>query len=137
MSWNKLDERQFVECPAGSAISMLESIYDKSTYDRKFKFGCNRVATTAQCSWTEYLNEYEKPVKGSCAGYIGGIESIHSNRFEDRRWRIQCCYSEDEIWKKKCTLTPYINAFEEKIDINLKPEELIVGLQSYYDNSHK
>ena len=134
-TWSELDKTQFFECPEGEAINMFEALYDKQKYDRRFKFGCSRIASTAKCSWTDYLNDYDKPVLQNCDGYIGGIQSIHSNGAKDRRWRIQCCNPGEKILKIHCTETPFINNFQEKIEFKLKPDRMFVGLQSFHDNS--
>ena len=133
--WNELDKRQFIECPSGEAVNMLESIYDQGTGDRQYRFGCTRVASSSTCSWTDYQNAFDDPVNIHCDGYIGGIESIHSNYHEDRRWKVQCCHLKEHIDKTGCKLTSYINDFNQKIEFKLQPDQMFVGLESYHDNS--
>ena len=132
-----MDKRQYIECPLGEAINTFESIFNQKAHDRQYRFGCTRVVSSASCSWTDYLNEYDDPVNKHCDGYIGGIESIHASGVEDRRWKIQCCSPKEDIRKKGCKQTSYINDFKEKIEFILKPDQMFVGLESYHENSQE
>ena len=134
---NKVDGNLRKECPLGEAINTFEAIYDHGAKDRQFNFGCTRVVTKATCQWTDYLNAFDKPVNRRCDGYIGGIESIHNNHFEDRRWKIQCCNPGEEIQKNRCQQTSYINKFKQTIKFALEPDQMFVGLESYHEDSHE
>ena len=133
----ELDINQYFECPEGEAINMFDGIYDQQSYDRKFRFGCTKVASKANCSWTDYVNDYDKPVQHNCDGYIGGIQSIHSNGVEDRKWKIQCCNPGTEIQKMSCITTSFINDFKGRIEFKLKADNIFVGLESYHENSQE
>ena len=42
---------------------------------------------------SDYVNEWDQPVTYQCPndGFITGIDSVHDNRYEDRRFKYQCC----------------------------------------------
>ena len=113
---------------------MLESIYDQGTRDRQYRFGCTRITSTSTCSWTDYLNNFDGPVNKYCDGYIGGIESIHSNLHEDRKWKIQCCNAGEGVTRGICEKNLLLNDFKEEIKLKLNPDKALVGLESYHDN---
>ena len=135
--WSGVNGVQFTECPSGYAVNTFESVYDQSAQDRQYRFGCTRVASGAVCSWTSYLNAWSAPVNKHCDGYIGGIQSIRHNSTEDRKWKIQCCFPTEHMWKKSCTQTSYINDVKKKIEFVLKPDQMFVGFQNFHENSHE
>ena len=40
-----------------------------------------------------YINDFDQPMAYNCPlnQYVSGMESIHSNHYEDRRWKLYCC----------------------------------------------
>lgn len=70
----------------------LESYHSNREEDRRWNFKCCSVGSL-DCEWTGYINGWD-----GWMGYtipkgwrIAGSQSHHSNRREDRRWRLRIC----------------------------------------------
>lgn len=44
-------------------------------------------------SFTEYVNNFDEPVLYACpnGGYLNGVNSVHDNVPEDRKFKFRCC----------------------------------------------
>ena len=76
------------------AITGMGGKYSKWKRDRRFYFYASMVTKeTAQCSWTGFVNELDKPMDYQIRSneWIAGIISQHSNWNEDRRWKFYVC----------------------------------------------
>ena len=92
----EFDEPFNITCPEFNYLYGIESLYDKHYKDRKFKFLCKKGFVGRECEWRSEANmpqEYDEPLNYTCqnGGIITGIESTHSNRYEDRIWNFKCC----------------------------------------------
>lgn len=76
-------------------IAGMYSEHDNWTEDRRFKVKCCSGEGTCltNCKFTDWINDYDGWMYWSCdAGYVmQGLKSVHSNWYEDRRWKIQTC----------------------------------------------
>ena len=47
----------------------------------------------SSCYWTGYQTNYDEPFLSHChANYVlSGVNNVHSNKREDRRWNFYCC----------------------------------------------
>lgn len=62
------------------------------------KTNCHRYTLTCVSLFTAYANEFKEAMVFQCTGegFITGVESYHDNRYEDRRFKFQCCQSPRE-----------------------------------------
>ena len=68
--------------------------------------------------------------------YIAGVDSYLDNGHEDRRWKFTCCSVRDlKIYS--CQLTGYVSDFNQPLDFQADPEEVITGVYGYHDNGRE
>lgn len=83
------------ECPTSQVLVAVASQHYIETEDREFRFSCMQFdgTTKANCHWSQYVNEFGKPVNYRCAPsfVLDGVRSVHSNDIEDRRFAFRCC----------------------------------------------
>jgi len=136
---NDYDGKLYFECPEGSAITHLTSIHNNNYEDRMWAFECQAVKEEAEftaCAWTGYVNNFDEPFIYECtegAGLITGMESIHDNHYEDRRWSYKCCYTAETCYHD-CHFTPFINAMDGPMDYKVQDGYWISGFESEHDN---
>ena len=147
---SKPDRPLYVECDAqnGEALFHVKSKYAGKKRDRSWKWSCAKVSTipTTNCSWTGYVNNWDKPLLYHCPQdfVMSGISSLHQNNKEDRRWRVKCCRAEG-YQTESCSLTPqYINEFRGDIDFEagnhldeIEKPRAFTGLYSFHDNEQE
>uniref|UniRef100_UPI00358FA083 hemagglutinin/amebocyte aggregation factor-like n=1 Tax=Myxine glutinosa TaxID=7769 RepID=UPI00358FA083 len=97
---NCFDEAIVFKCPPNFVISGLHSYHDNYTEDRRWRFTCcsQKGVTFNSCKWTEFLNEWDGPLKWTTPSneFLVGVNSIHDNHKEDRRWKFQSCKMQKE-----------------------------------------
>jgi len=80
-------------CPSNMVITGLHSYHDNGKEDRRWKFRCSSFKGLAvnQGSWSGWKNDWDKTFYASCGQKpLVGLHSVHSNRKEDRRWKVKC-----------------------------------------------
>jgi len=95
---NNWDETLRWWCPNNRPISRIQSEHSSWYGDRRFDYRCEAhpllSGVSPTCRWTpDYINNHGDSMFYSCGGasYVSGFKSIHSNWYEDRRWRVKCC----------------------------------------------
>lgn len=81
------------------------------------------------------MNMYDGELRFECPDghYIYEINSVHSNRKEDRQWTYYCRQGIVDI--AKCDWTQdYVNVFDQPMNWNCPGDGVVVGAQSYHDN---
>ena len=69
------------------------------------------------------------------ANYIlTGVNSIHHNHYEDRRWKFRCCHAENHF-TKNCFASGYINDWNQLIDYSVDQPYVFTGVYSYHVNA--
>ncbi|KXJ27587.1 Hemagglutinin/amebocyte aggregation factor [Exaiptasia diaphana] len=66
---------------------------------------------------------------------MAGIESIHANNAEDRRYKFYCCHS---YWHRArlCKTSGYVNNWRSDFKFRVKRKNwFIVGAYSFHKNS--
>ena len=113
------------------------SVHDNEKEDRVWNWKCRRVVKRGypNCKPTDYVNEFDEPMFFMCGKnqYIGGVDSYHSDKTEDRRWRFSCCYTRKYI-TASCRITEYANEFDKPMSFEAGRGEVITGVLSYHDN---
>ncbi|XP_068672460.1 dermatopontin-like [Montipora foliosa] len=133
---NDWDQPMHFSCPTGQAMSSLYSIWRSCKRDRIWSFSCRSTSGTQSCSgWeSEWNNEWDRAVYHMCDnnGYITGIQSVHDNGKEDRRFRFSCCRSTG--YKTIDCETDTLNNFQQLLYYKLPENKVIAGLFSYHKN---
>ena len=71
------------------------------------------------------------------ANYIlTGVNSIHENSHEDRRWKFRCCRAENHFTRKCLVNGGYINDWNQMMDYNAGAY-VFTGVYSYYSNERQ
>jgi len=102
---NGYDDEFTYICPGNKVIAGVCSHHNSGKEDRKFNFYCVDLenAEKTNCSWTGWVNDYDKDMNYICPGnkVIAGVHSKHNNHKEDRKFDFYCCNitpSVQEIW---------------------------------------
>ena len=117
----------------------VSSVHSNYHEDRSWNWECRDVVSggsTEGCSQTaDYVNEWDLPMNFMCPAnkYVAGVESYHDNGREDRRWKFTCCAIKDHI-TISCRQTDYVNEWDEAMNFQANPGEVITGVYSYHDN---
>ena len=92
-----------LKCDKNKAIRGVWSEHSNEKEDRIFQFTCTTVEMNDgsgiqetrldNCESTNYQNNYDGPIDYKCplGSVLTGIESMHDNNFEDRRFKFRCC----------------------------------------------
>jgi len=94
---NSFDKQHKFTAPLGHAVYSIESRHDSKYEDRVWTW-LSRPEIALEdrntCIWSIYQNDWDKPVNYVCPNFspiLGGTESYHSNKREDRRFKYECC----------------------------------------------
>ncbi|BFZ22658.1 hypothetical protein BsWGS_25697 [Bradybaena similaris] len=118
-------------------FSFIGSINSNRYEDRRWEFQCKAAGgETSGCYWTAYLNEFDRPLQYSCPNdeVMNGMMSYHDNRYEDRRFMLQCCRVAN-IVPKNCFYTWWVNDWDGPMNFNVPWGMAIKGVYSEHDNS--
>ncbi|KAJ8308261.1 hypothetical protein KUTeg_013135 [Tegillarca granosa] len=82
-----------------------------------------------------YLNRFDPILSFNCQSneVISGMFSIHSNRHEDRRFKVKCCKVTGRTLKY-CYQTPFVNNYDGYLDYFVWPNHYLHGLASQHNN---
>ncbi|XP_060605363.1 hemagglutinin/amebocyte aggregation factor-like [Ruditapes philippinarum] len=138
---NDYDGHMKFECASRNQfISRVSSVHSNHREDRVFHMSCrnfpiNVAGLTPSCYWTGYINDWDKQMIFQCSGngYIGGFQSDHHNRHEDRRWKVKCCNMKG-IYLAGCNHTPWTNDWDNKQNFNVEPNRVMTGINSIHSN---
>ncbi|XP_028411919.1 hemagglutinin/amebocyte aggregation factor-like [Dendronephthya gigantea] len=90
---NWFDRQILFQCPNG-VITGVRSYHSNHHEDRRFRFRCCRTRRhNRDCTWTPFQNYWDGKMNFNVARYkfLVGVQSIHDNRREDRRWKFLVC----------------------------------------------
>ncbi|XP_060556340.1 uncharacterized protein LOC132717005 [Ruditapes philippinarum] len=138
---NSLDRPLQYECRyENQFIAQITSVHHNRQEDRVFDmscrdFPCDVSDLTPTCTWTEYINDWDEPIVYQCSGnrYIGGFQSYHSNRQEDRRWKVKCC-GMPGVQLSNCHYTSWTNNYDGQQYFNAGTSRVTKGLVSIHSN---
>lgn len=132
------------DCQDNSALSYMRSAFFKNHNDRFWTFSCVKVTETGfeDCKWLSdtYLNDFDGKLKAECPKnyVITAGKSTFSTGHRDRRWNFKCCKPKDNsVIVDKCVTTPYINFYQQNLEIALSENRVITGLESYHHNYYE
>lgn len=133
---NEWDDHLRVECKDKEGFTRVRSEHSNKREDRRWKWDCSKVAMTkfTKCVWSDYQNGYDTPILFQCPAnhILSGIESDHSNKSEDRKWKFRCCVAKNHF-TRNCFLTDYINDWDKKMDYTAK-DYVFTGAMSFHSN---
>ena len=135
---NGWDQRLNVRCRNNQAFYRVKSYHDNRRKDRRWQWNCRTVLKNTKftnCQWTGWQNDYDQPLMFQCPTnkVLAGVESVHDNRREDRRWKFQCCGAKD-YYTRNCYLTNWINNWDSSMDRAVPSPQVLTGAFSYHDN---
>ena len=140
-----------LECEANKVLIGVESYHHNHYEDRRWRVTCRQFqdSRTENCVGfpNTYVNNWDARVSYTCPSgkVLTGIDSVHSNEAEDRRFRFKCCSllihksrSIDVI--EKSGWTGYLNGFDQPFTayahMNGKAAA-ISGISSYHNNHYE
>ncbi|GFO48454.1 hemagglutinin/amebocyte aggregation factor [Plakobranchus ocellatus] len=132
------DQHFTFSCPDNEMLKTIESIHDNGKEDRVFNFGCTPVpfgASLSGCEWSGYANDYDKLLEFQCHNdaVITGIDSVHDNGKEDRRYKFRCCNPVGLV-THACEYTGIINNYDAHLLYRAPDGMAIKGVSSRHDN---
>ena len=134
---NEYDQILRVTCEEGEGFYAVQSTHDNAREDRRWNWECRTVHSSPQyCHWHQAVNEFDGPMIFMCNEneYLAGVESIHDNYHEDRRWSFYCCTSSGYT-TKSCSITSrFQNGLDGNMDFSARPDYFLTGAFSYHDN---
>ncbi|XP_024228663.1 hemagglutinin/amebocyte aggregation factor isoform X2 [Oncorhynchus tshawytscha] len=140
LRWEKLfDQPLQFNCPSRQSISHVKSQHVNYYEDRVWDFECkDTFVSEPECLWSPYVNDFDQEFSFKCPqNYVlTGVNSYHSNYYEDRRWKFYCCRV-NSYRNQDCQWTPYINYFDEVISWQVPGLNYLVGAGSYHSNYYE
>ena len=135
---NQWDKPVLFDCPYGQVLSSVYSVHNNHKEDRRWRFTCKAApfsANPTSCYWSDYANGWDAPLNFKCPGnyVIAGVSSYHDNRREDRLTRFKCCEQHGYV-TYSCSLTSYMNAWDQVLDYTVPNGNVITGWYSVHDN---
>ncbi len=109
----------------------------------------NLELSTSQCTWlpstnpSTWVNDFDADVNFTCPGdtFMTNEHSYHSNTYEDRRYRYQCCQLQKPdttfVQKKNCEWSGLQNVFRWPVDFRCEDGKTLTGVKSTHNNSHE
>ncbi|XP_068129841.1 hemagglutinin/amebocyte aggregation factor-like [Hyperolius riggenbachi] len=136
---NAFDQHLYYECGKSESISMIISDHNNKHEDRVWDFSCkNTFEAPAYCSWTGFQNHYDEAFSFICfhGSVLAGVESIHDNKHEDRRWKFLCCEGSVKV-NHACSWSDYVNDFDGYLRWDAPANRFLTGMESYHDNKRE
>ncbi|XP_051543955.1 hemagglutinin/amebocyte aggregation factor-like [Myxocyprinus asiaticus] len=116
---NGYDQPLDFSCPPGQSISCIKKVSRKKGLCARmlqmWEFGCKHTFDAcSSCFWSPHVNDFDKSFTFKCPAHhiMAGMASYHSNKHEDRWWKIYCCRCNGHC-NINCQWTPYVNWFDE------------------------
>lgn len=144
------DDHFRFQCEANKVLVGVYSVHDNDKEDRTFQFKCAHFVDTKTESCVgfdrAYVNDYDAPFEFGCKDekVIVGVESVHSNHKEDRRFKFHCCSIVPYIFTSrdlmKASWTDYLNNFDQVVTTRPKldgADAAICGISSYHSNHNE
>ena len=138
---NEFDGELRVQCSDKQGFVGVVSQYSKRLEDRQWKWKCQKVAKRAftKCYWTDdWVNNYDEPFLFQCPAnnILTGVQSIHHNSYEDRRFKFRCCRAKNHF-TRNCFASSYINDWHQMMDYKVDRPYVFTGVYSYHSNKNE
>jgi len=133
------------KCGVSEALSGLHSYHDNKHEDRRWKAKCVALADDDSVLLrspylSNWINTYDREFfysTGGAQGLYAGLYSEHSNRREDRMFKVyrtSFYYGTDCAGKKD---SGYVNDWDKSFDYQCGGDYAIYALKSYHSNSRE
>ncbi|XP_076444205.1 hemagglutinin/amebocyte aggregation factor-like isoform X2 [Babylonia areolata] len=138
-SWiNNYDDPTNFNCPDGQFLSHINSEHSNHHEDRVWNFGCSPVpaeGAVTNCQTTNYVNEWDQTFTFQCPGegFVTGMDSVHNNHYEDRRFKFHCCEFPGAL-AHRCYFTNWENEMDHTLDYLVPNGKILRGVASYHSN---
>lgn len=144
---SEYDKPLFFECSGSpltsslensKAITSIKSHHSNKREDRVWTYGCSTLKGGAtKCKWTGYVNKWDEPMDFTAPGnsFLGGFDSIHSNKREDRIWKLKLCTQKGKC-RSACSWSSYVNKWDKKMNL-LTKGKVIAGVKSEHSNKRE
>jgi len=91
---NSWDRDMTFSCPSRAVLNGIQSYHNNRKEDRRWQFKCCNLPSNVYVERreTHWINNYDARMNWVCpnSNAVVGLFSIHDNRREDRRWRVDC-----------------------------------------------
>ena len=140
MYHNQFDQPLIGHCGKNQAVYRIQSYFSNIHKDRRYRIYCKSIVhnrCNAKCWKSNYVNSYRQHIAFNCPPnyYLSGMESVHSNRMEDRIWKFRCCYLPKYV-TSNCGLTGYINYRYYGFNYMVGLGKVVVGMHSYWKQKY-
>jgi len=127
---------------ANKMITGFYSVHDNRSEDRRWRFysGNSREVQCQPQRWSDWKNDMEGVLRLDCPAnqVLYGIESYHDDRWEDRRWKLQCCRVSSNVLVQRKGITDYLNNWNGVLQWWCpEADQVVVSLNSYHSNHHE
>ena len=117
----------------------MYSYHDNGQEDRRWRFDCKKISTTAltSCVWTPN-SAYDRPLIGGCSnGFaVAGFRSLSYNPgARDRQFSVKCC--KGDTITDDCSITDYLNNWDAVLNYEAPSGQIISGVYSHHENSRE
>ena len=133
------DPFQFT-CRGGNPINWIKSEHHNGAEDRRWEFGCRYVRNThfSRCRWSGYVNNWHGPFTYQCPHkwFVAGMSGIHSNDYEDRRFKFYCCKRSRRQRLHGCFYTQR-TTYDNYFSIRFPHHDVMRGVISDYRNGNR
>ena len=121
----------------GEALYLVQSVYSKYKRDRRWMWQCKQIVPGAmRCDTWSKEYDYDQTFNFQCdPNYVlTGVQSVHSNKKEDRMWKFRCCKAEGHC-TRPCSSSNYINNLGGYMHYRAPHIRVFTGVSSDNDNT--
>lgn len=139
---NDWDKPVSFKCGPQQVLSGISSYHHDGKEDRRWRFRCCEIYKNVQVvssRLTDFLNDWNDVLDFRCGAseVLSGLESVHHNGPEDRRWKARCVALADDkiLLLKQNGLTDYVNNWDGPIMHELDALGVYSGLYSFHNKA--
>ncbi|CAG2209633.1 unnamed protein product [Mytilus edulis] len=135
-----INQQPFLAYKTGHSEHVLILLYSRSAgTDRRWCLACRPTGGRhINCYWTpHYVNDWDRFFSFQCNnyGFIVGMQSIHQNQQEDRRFRFKCCSIAGKDLSQ-CHKT-FRNQFDKPNTVHVPTGSVVRGVSSTHNNHYE
>jgi hypothetical protein len=147
--WSDWDAGMNHVCSGAQAVTQLVSKHDNGREDRVWKLGCSGLCTGELSGhyWSSWANSWDGTLEYTCPTdyLVVGLQSVHDNGKEDRRWAINCA-STPPRWVNgrarganvdQGSWSDWINGWDGAMDYSCPAEQVLTGVYSVHHNGYE
>ncbi|CAB9518071.1 MAC Perforin domain containing protein [Seminavis robusta] len=154
--WSSNDKAFTFRCDPNTAVVQIKATgHDSSnSQDRRFIISCggfpgmdimeagwrdNNLGMSSKFSDFPWRNDFTTDLDYTCPRnhVMIGVESVHDNGTEQRKWKILCGKVIDKWVANRISITPYINDLERSFSYWTRANTVLVGLRGARNTASK